>query len=199
MEKDRRSETGIRRARIPGRARYCIEAWSTRSRTDFSPEIQVLSHASWKVKAPSYRRSYAFLFPRSQFLHVVVSTCNSPFHSQFDHPRHRASGFRSTGRYTTCLLPLRRSAHLPRAAKYNVDSLLAYTRAAVEDVPNVFICIYVVLLPLVSTLNVTLIGETSLTVVPPTMDKTKHDEVMQLEDTGDALVCLPTRSRLYMS
>jgi hypothetical protein len=68
----------------------------------------------------------------------------------------------------------------------------------VEDVPNDFICILVVLLSLVPPSNVLLTGEISPTTDPCNMDKTKHDEVMQLEDTGDALVCLLTWSWLYM-
>lgn len=52
MVKDRGSETGIRPALILGGVRYRLKALSTCFRTDFTPELQVLSHAGGKVKVP---------------------------------------------------------------------------------------------------------------------------------------------------
>lgn len=141
-------------------------------------------------KSTSNRRSYAFLFSPQPPLRVLVSTSTSFLPLTSPSPRHHASCVRSTGPYTTCLLPLRRSAILSRAAKYIVDSSLPYNRAAVKDVPIVLIGFYVILFSIVSSVIVPLTGKPLPIIDTRAMNESKKDEVMQVEDTGDVLVCL---------
>ena len=133
-------------------------------------------------------------FPPQSPLHVLVSTCDSSFHS--DHPRHHACRVRSTGRYTACSHFLRTSAVLPRAAEYIVHSFLPYNRAAAKDIFIFFVRIHVILLFCVSSLSIPSPGSLSPLTDPYIMDETKKDEVMQVEDTGDKLVCLLTPSAI---
>ena len=78
---------------------------------------------------------------------------------------------------------------MPRAAKYSVGLLRRYTRAALKHASNVFICIYVILFPFAATLIIPSTGRLSRATDPRIMNETKKDEVMQVEDTSDALVC----------
>jgi len=79
---------------------------------------------------------------------------------------------------------------LPWAAKYVVGFLRPYTRAALKACLkrlDMYLCD-----PALLRLNLDYPSteKTSTTADSRTMNETKKDEVMQVEDAGDALVCL---------